>query len=402
MTQETSSSQQEDERKAFLRQADVVTKPLRRSVLWRTLLFFALAQMVLFLALGALIENHTTEDVGSNPVARTLRLALQLREYGARVAGVIPAPCALINFDDSELVSAAKELPPLAVSIVSPDNGCDWRSLVPREPSGNASGLGSSIWSRPLLWVAAAFSLEVSFIQKATLFAFIFGCVLLNRLVNERSIDRVVLEGRDKPSFFGGTQPLIPTNAISLGAGRTSQTAIATYITDHRTPRAALDKIGFSHTPIHIAVEVAETGRASGSAGAAQVKLGSQAEKHFDNLIARFWRVDYVVWLLPTIGFLGTIYGISLALLKAKDLFPAGGPPDPSSFGTSIGGVIDGLGLAFDTTAWALLLVAVLYWMQKHDESEAEELSEDTYRTLNEELIPKLASRPPCGAENTG
>lgn len=77
-----------------------------------------------------------------------------------------------------------------------------------------------------------------------------------------------------------------------------------------------------------------------------------------ESWLARFWRTDYILGLLPTLGFLGTIDGISRALIEAKDIFAVGG--DPSQQTENFAQVIDALGMAFDTTAVALVLAAIL------------------------------------------
>lgn len=70
----------------------------------------------------------------------------------------------------------------------------------------------------------------------------------------------------------------------------------------------------------------------------------------------------YLVWLIPTIGFIGTVIGISIALE---------GMHDPKNI--AFDKVTSGLAVAFYTTILALLLSALLVWLQnivqRHEET---------------------------------
>jgi len=67
---------------------------------------------------------------------------------------------------------------------------------------------------------------------------------------------------------------------------------------------------------------------------------------------------EYLIWLIPTTGFLGTIYGISESLR----LVPLMQSPDPVVIAFARIGIGDAVGIAFDTTflALAVSVVAVL------------------------------------------
>ena len=73
----------------------------------------------------------------------------------------------------------------------------------------------------------------------------------------------------------------------------------------------------------------------------------------------RYNLLRYLVWLIPTLGFIGTVVGIALALGKAGAMFAgvgAGASPDPGL----MQGLTGELGVAFYTTLLALLQSAVL------------------------------------------
>jgi hypothetical protein len=67
--------------------------------------------------------------------------------------------------------------------------------------------------------------------------------------------------------------------------------------------------------------------------------------------------IDYIAWSLPTIGFIGTVIGISLALNDADKVALAKGALEQ---GSAIDAVTSLLGVAFDTTLLALIASALI------------------------------------------
>jgi biopolymer transport protein ExbB/TolQ len=67
--------------------------------------------------------------------------------------------------------------------------------------------------------------------------------------------------------------------------------------------------------------------------------------------------IDYIAWSLPTIGFIGTVIGISLALDDADRVALAKGALEQ---GSAIDAVTSLLGVAFDTTLIALIASALI------------------------------------------
>ena len=76
----------------------------------------------------------------------------------------------------------------------------------------------------------------------------------------------------------------------------------------------------------------------------------------------RYQMLRYVVWLIPTLGFIGTVVGIALALSEAGAVFANIGPDDNfAQQGPALMGNLTGtLGVAFHTTLLALLQAAAL------------------------------------------
>ena len=73
----------------------------------------------------------------------------------------------------------------------------------------------------------------------------------------------------------------------------------------------------------------------------------------------RYNLLRYLVWLIPTLGFIGTVVGIALALGEAGAMF-AGAAPGEAAAPELMQNLTRELGVAFYTTLLALLQSAVL------------------------------------------
>lgn len=85
--------------------------------------------------------------------------------------------------------------------------------------------------------------------------------------------------------------------------------------------------------------------------------LNSSLELLQHEIELKYTALRYLVWVIPTLGFIGTVIGIALALGEA------GAIPDlnqPDQLQPWMQGLTGRLGLAFNTTLLALLLSAVL------------------------------------------
>ncbi len=69
----------------------------------------------------------------------------------------------------------------------------------------------------------------------------------------------------------------------------------------------------------------------------------------------------YLVWLIPTLGFIGTVIGIALALSAANDMPSL---DDSEAVKMWFGAMTTKLGLAFNTTFLALVMAAILVFLQ--------------------------------------
>ena len=104
---------------------------------------------------------------------------------------------------------------------------------------------------------------------------------------------------------------------------------------------------------IHRVVTQFQTSR---SVDQANALLNSSLELYLHEIDLRYSLVRYIIWVIPALGFIGTVMGISLALAYAGavDL------QDPSL----LSGLTKQLAVAFDTTLLALVLSAVLVLAQ--------------------------------------
>ena len=106
----------------------------------------------------------------------------------------------------------------------------------------------------------------------------------------------------------------------------------------------------------------------------------------------RYNLLRYLVWLIPTLGFIGTVLGIALALAEAGDAFAAaaaatsGGAPGRAPSSEMMKNVTGELGVAFYTTLLALLqsavLMATLHVVQGREEGALNRVAQYCLRNL--------------------
>ena len=360
---------------------------LRGSGALRTVLFWwALSLLVLFVLFGYL--RPAPDGQGSLTSA-----AWAFRDYVGRVVGAVPTDCAVVE-PSSKYLSASK---PLFMAWTSDDAPCawrsDWRSLV------------------------VAFSPDVSPIQKITLFVLILGLIWLRQQTIERKIDLISFPRNDRELDEDRTkrdqgwsehpvsrlddpkrpapQRLYPTNLIVLDPVWDEKGV--THLLRERLVRVSTllsrEKL---NGPIDLLIDILETGAAHGTVGPASQRMRAAAFEFKEKVLGRLWPVDYLLWLLPTIGFVGTIYGISMSLASTKGLFKS-----QSAFDEEIAKVVDGLGVAFDTTAMALVCAAVLYLLLKRLEASAADLASAAEESLANLFIGRMADRVPVVPQPT-
>ena len=85
--------------------------------------------------------------------------------------------------------------------------------------------------------------------------------------------------------------------------------------------------------------------------------LNSSLELYLHEIDLRYNIIRYITWLIPSLGFIGTVIGIMLALNYAGDRANVESPD-------MLYQVTERLGVAFSTTLLALVMAAVLVFIQ--------------------------------------
>lgn len=98
--------------------------------------------------------------------------------------------------------------------------------------------------------------------------------------------------------------------------------------------------------------------------------LAYQADIDMTRVDSEFSPLKVFHWALPTLGFLGTVLGIGSAIQEFSSfLSGAGAEISAEAIKSNLTGVISGLGMAFDSTMLALLLLLLLLPMASYIEN---------------------------------
>lgn len=123
---------------------------------------------------------------------------------------------------------------------------------------------------------------------------------------------------------------------------------------------ATSDANAHSYILQRLVVRIVQQYQISGSVDQANQLLNASLEMMQHELELKYNMLRYLVWLIPTLGFIGTVIGIALGLAGAADM------PDLSAGGDIrawFAGMTVELGIAFNTTLMALGLSAVLVFL---------------------------------------
>ncbi|MCY2933927.1 MAG: MotA/TolQ/ExbB proton channel family protein [Planctomycetota bacterium] len=113
----------------------------------------------------------------------------------------------------------------------------------------------------------------------------------------------------------------------------------------------------------------------------------------------RFALSRYILYLLPVIGFIGTVEGISKALANISKVLPM--VKDLDGFMNNLTSVTSALQIAFDSTLLALFLSATLMFVQTIMLRRAEDLLARIDRWVVDQALVPLTSTTKLSAENT-
>lgn len=110
----------------------------------------------------------------------------------------------------------------------------------------------------------------------------------------------------------------------------------------------------------------------------------------------RFTLTKYILYLLPVIGFIGTVEGISKALMNISKVLPM--VNDLDGFMSNLTGVTSALQIAFDSTLLALFLSAALMLVQTLVYRRSEDLLARIDRWVVENVLPRVGVSDPLAA----
>jgi biopolymer transport protein ExbB/TolQ/uncharacterized protein YukE len=107
-----------------------------------------------------------------------------------------------------------------------------------------------------------------------------------------------------------------------------------------------------------------------------------------EHAAGRFTLTRYILYLLPVIGFIGTVEGISKALMNISKVLPM--VKDLDGFMNNLTGVTSALQIAFDSTLLALFLSAALMLVQTLVFRRSEDLLARVDRWVVEHILPRF------------
>ncbi len=113
--------------------------------------------------------------------------------------------------------------------------------------------------------------------------------------------------------------------------------------------------------------------------------LNSSLELFLHELDLRYNMIRYITWLIPSLGFIGTVIGIMLALNYAGDRANVESPE-------MLYQVTERLGVAFSTTLVALVMAAILVFLQNVIQGREEQTLNKSGQYCLDNLINRLYS----------
>lgn len=114
--------------------------------------------------------------------------------------------------------------------------------------------------------------------------------------------------------------------------------------------------------------------------------MNSSLELYMHEIDLRYSTLRYITWLIPSLGFIGTVMGIMFALQYA-------GVPINAESEDFLFQVTNRLGVAFTTTLVALIMSAILVLIQSIIQSKEERALNEAGQYCLDNLILRLGSR---------
>lgn len=113
--------------------------------------------------------------------------------------------------------------------------------------------------------------------------------------------------------------------------------------------------------------------------------LSKQIDLFLHSIELNYSKLKYIIWVIPSIGFMGTVYGIGLAVVELGE----GNLSDPALLTK----MASHLGVAFNTTLLALVLSVILQFFVQQIESKEESLINEFGKYILDNLINKLVEK---------
>ena len=125
--------------------------------------------------------------------------------------------------------------------------------------------------------------------------------------------------------------------------------------------------------------------RANSMVGSAHEVLNSLLQIFEEKILNQFSRLKYIVWLIPTLGFMGTVFGISrtVGVVGKSEI------TDPNLLSM----MTTELAFAFDTTMLALVQSAVLMWFINQQEAKQISHLYTAGQVVLKDLVNKLVEK---------
>lgn len=127
--------------------------------------------------------------------------------------------------------------------------------------------------------------------------------------------------------------------------------------------------------------------QSSGSIDQANVLLNSSLDLLQHEIDLKYNMLRYIVWLIPTLGFVGTVVGIALALADASAMPDI---TDSAAIKAWVATLTSSLGVAFNTTLLALLMAAALVFLMHIAQGREEAALNNSGQYCLDNLINRL------------
>ena len=123
----------------------------------------------------------------------------------------------------------------------------------------------------------------------------------------------------------------------------------------------------------------------SGSASQSSAVLQTSLDSLINEVELKYSFLRYLLWLLPSLGFIGTVWGIGRGLQVISD-----NPPTVENATEIMQKVTGELAVAFDTTLTALVLTSVLAYLIYLTETAEEKIVNNTGQRCIDDLVNQL------------